>query len=119
MGIKLLYAFIWQESVIKVPLIFLPETLLLGSKLVPIVNGIGNMFNSYQYFEQSFQVKQKTLPYLSFVYHINTFQDGVNVYPADYRCNRNHPHAMWHAQSSVGLLDIIYLADYVNGITKR
>jgi hypothetical protein len=58
MAIKLLYAFVWQESVIKVPLIFLPETLLLGSKLVPILNSIGNMLNSYTYFEQSFQVNR-------------------------------------------------------------
>jgi hypothetical protein len=119
MGIKLLYAFVWQEQTFKLSFIYMPETMLLGGILVPILNGISNMLNSYTYFEQSFQVM--------FLLHKNPkrlfthffFQDGVNIYPGEQWCNRLSPHAKWHAQSAVGLLDLVYLADFINGVTKK
>jgi hypothetical protein len=57
MFIKLLYAFVWQEQTFEVQLVYLPETMLLGEKLAPMINGIANMLNSYTYFEKSFQVR--------------------------------------------------------------
>ncbi len=43
----------------------------------------------------------------------------MNIYPGDFRCNRqtDTPHSKWHLQSAVGLMDLVYLADYVHGLT--
>ena len=41
------------------------------------------------------------------------------VYPGESFCNKDSPHALWHSLSANGLLEIVFLADYVNGALKR
>ena len=52
------------------------------------------------------------------IHRTKLFQDGKKVYPGDTWCQPQQAHAKWHAQSAVGLLDLIYLADEINRLTK-
>ncbi len=100
--IKLMYAFVWQEQRLNVPFITDPEANVRGAELIPIVNGFANSLNDYTYYEQR-------------------FQDGYDIYPGDYACNRGAltPHSKWHLESALGLMDLVYLADHVYGITAQ
>jgi len=42
-----------------------------------------------------------------------------NVYPGDATCRAYSPHALWHEQSANGLLDIVYIGNYMNYIIKE
>ncbi len=42
-----------------------------------------------------------------------------NVYPGEHRCNGFDPHAKWHVESAVAFLDLFYVADEINRLTKR
>ena len=46
-----------------------------------------------------------------------TFQEGRDIYPGDVWCNPQIPHAKWHLQSGVGLLDLVYICDNVLKLT--
>ena len=90
---KLIYAFLWQEEVLTDNPIFLsPVVNKLGMDLLPEFNGKLNEKNSFNYFEEN-------------------FQNGVNIYPGDEWCNPVGPHAKWHLESALGLLDLTYLGD--------
>jgi hypothetical protein len=39
-----------------------------------------------------------------------------NLYPGDAHCRTHSPHALWHEESANGLLEIVFLADYVHGL---
>ncbi|KAF2365484.1 hypothetical protein FHG87_003768, partial [Trinorchestia longiramus] len=91
--LKLIYAFLWQEEILTDNPLFLNETVNeIGYEYLPVVNTRLNEINSYDYFNLD-------------------FQNGSNVYPGDFWCNPVIPHAKWHLESSVGLLDLTYLAD--------
>jgi hypothetical protein len=42
-----------------------------------------------------------------------------NVYPGDKQCKVYSPHAVWHEQSANGFVEVIMLADYVNGVLSK
>jgi len=44
--------------------------------------------------------------------------DSKNVYPGDTMCRGYSPHALWHEESANGLLEIVWLGDYMNKILK-
>ena len=47
-------------------------------------------------------------------------KNAKNLYPGDAHCRTHSPHALWHEESANGLLEIVFLADYVHGvITKK
>ena len=46
-----------------------------------------------------------------------TFQEGRDIYPGDVWCNPQIPHAKWHLQSGMGLLDLVYICDNVLKLT--
>ena len=48
---------------------------------------------------------------------LKILQDGKDVYPGEKWCQPQQAHAKWHAQASVGLLDLAYLADEINRLT--
>ncbi|XP_018010700.1 uncharacterized protein LOC108668079 isoform X2 [Hyalella azteca] len=98
---KLIYAFIWQEHVLTDNPQFLdPEVNALGWQYLPIVNAWANSLNSFEYFEPD-------------------FQNGTNIYPGDEWCNPTWPHAKWHLESAIGLLDLFYLGDEVNRLLSQ
>lgn len=96
--LKIIHAFLWQEKIIvSDPIIFNPFINLLGFRLLPKVNGLINTLSNFQYSNSN-------------------FQSGRNVYPGETYCNENIPHAKWHLQSGLGLLDMVYLADDIRKI---
>ena len=60
-GIKLLYAFFWQENVISNPLVFDPTLNSFGADIPRFVNRFANELNSFVYYEQNFQVRSAFL----------------------------------------------------------
>ena len=34
-------------------------------------------------------------------------------------CNNQEAHSKWHVQSAIGLLDLVYLCDNINGLTSK
>ena len=93
--LKLIYSFLWQEERLTSNPIFLNETVnTWGAEMIPVLNSFLNSYNSFEYFETN-------------------FQDAVDVYPGDFWCNLVIPHAKWHLESGIGLLDLTYVGDEV------
>jgi len=95
---KLLYAFVWQEHTFN-------STTLLN----PLLNDIGSAllgeFNTVVSNElESFEFNP-------------AFESGKNLYPGQETCAWD-PHAKWHLQSAIALLDFIYLADDIFQLLK-
>jgi len=44
---------------------------------------------------------------------------GMDVYPGDDKCRGYSPHALWHEESANGLLEVVLLADYFNGVVMK
>jgi hypothetical protein len=75
----------------------LPIFIQIGTVLLPFVNDIATSLTSYHYSDPS-------------------FQHGVNMYPGEEWCNPVIPHAKWHLQTGIALVDFVFLADEVNRI---
>lgn len=98
---KLIYAFVWQEQVLSDnPEILDPDFNALGWAYLPKLNTWANSLNTFEYFEQD-------------------FQNGTNIYPGDDWCNPTWPHAKWHLESAIGLLDLFYLGDEINRLLSN
>jgi len=41
---------------------------------------------------------------------------STNVYPGDQRCRSYQAHSVWHEESSSGLLELTFMADYINKV---
>ena len=52
----------------------------------------------------------------TFKYSSPTFQKGLNKYPGENWCNPLIPHAKWHLESSIALVDFVFLADEIHRI---
>mgnify|MGYP006117485617 CR=1 FL=1 len=46
-------------------------------------------------------------------------RNAKNVYPGDSYCRLHQAHAIWHEESANGLLDIVFLADYINHVLSK
>ena len=42
-----------------------------------------------------------------------------NVYPGDDQCRGFSPHALWHEESANGLLEIVFLGDFMHKILAK
>ena len=90
---KLIYAFLWQERVLTKNNFFLdPFVNFIGWELLPRVNLIANQMTNFHHFDEEFQL-------------------GRNLYPGENWCNSKVPHAKWHVESGIGLLDLTLLVD--------
>lgn len=98
--VKLLYAFVWQEQTLDIPFVFDPEANVRGNELIPVVNAFANRLNDFTFYEEN-------------------FQNGTAIYPGDAWCNNQEAHSKWHVQSAIGLLDLVYLCDNINGLTSK
>jgi hypothetical protein len=45
--------------------------------------------------------------------------NSKNVYPGDDQCRGYSPHSLWHEESANGLLEIVFLADFMNKILSK
>ena len=96
--IKLLYSFLWQEQVLTSNSMFLdPSVNEKGWEMLPLVNQFANTYNTFEYYDLD-------------------YQNGINIYPGEEWCNPVFAHAKWHLESSLGLLDLVYLGDEMLGI---
>ena len=52
----------------------------------------------------------------TFSYSDPSFQPGANMYPGEEWCNPVIPHAKWHVETGIALVDYVFLADEINRI---
>ena len=97
---KIMYAFLWQENILTDNPLFTNEIVLRkGYNFLPKFNAIMNLLTTFEQFEQNFHY-------------------SYNIYPGEAWCNPSSPHAMWHTESAVGLLDFTYLGDELYRIVR-
>lgn len=98
--IKLIWAFLWQEHMLKLPFLWHPLPLRVGAFLTPGVNFLGTVLNDFAQTDRN----------------VMTSSD---VYPGDSFCRTDTPHALWHEQSSNGLLELVFLTDFIKSIVSN
>ena len=107
--IKLLYAFVWQEQGFFPNLgdvAFTPEGNEQGWALLPILNDAVN---------ENLLGTNSTTDYFN-----PNLQHGVGIYPGEEWCNPGvYPHAKWHLQTGIALVDFTNMMDKTLGIIKR
>ena len=93
------YAFLWQERVITSFLATDPVANHLGAKLGFVVNAIANVLTRFDRHDALLQLQ-------------------IKVYPGDGKCRAEQGHSKWHELSANGLVDLVYLAESLNGIIR-
>jgi hypothetical protein len=98
--IKIGWAFVWQEE--YVPTQFLWNSIGMNIAIVatPYVYKVADALSGF--YEQD--------------HDLNTVG---NVFPGDKFCRVDSPHAFWHEISANGLMNFAYLANHVNGLSKK
>ena len=69
-----------------------PEVNEIGAALLPIWNVLTTQLTTFEYSSSEFQL-------------------GQNFYPGEFECNKWDPHAKWHLQTGIALVDFVYLSD--------
>jgi hypothetical protein len=64
----------------------------VGAELIPLVNQLATSLTT-------------------FPHSTSKFQSGKNVYPGQEKCDSHSPHALWHIETSIAMLDFVFLAD--------
>ena len=41
-----------------------------------------------------------------------------DVYPGAAKCRLQQAHSIWHEESAAGLLELVYVADYINSVLQ-
>jgi len=44
---------------------------------------------------------------------------SINIYPGEDQCKGYSPHSLWHEESANGLLEIVFLGDFMNKILSK
>ena len=114
--IKLLYAFVWQESIVdlggKNQKLIWPFNIFVfsGLNLTPEANEAGAAFTpKLNAFANNLTRWDLT---------VEELQLGGG-YPGSVGCNNVIPHAKWHAQTSAALSDMMKLMDFVLKLEKQ
>ena len=68
---KLFYAFVWQEQIFDIPFIQDPEANANGADMIATVNNFLNGINSFEYYEQNFQVCQTIIAIATYMFKTN------------------------------------------------
>jgi len=101
MLMKLLYAFTWQEHFIPLPALYKHESAIrMGAWLLPHWNALATKISGFPQTDADVNAAK-------------------NVYPGDFYCQGYSPHAIWHEESANGLLELVFLANSVNGILSK
>lgn len=90
---KFLYAFLWQEQTLPVPIFLEDGPNRVGAEILPTLVSLFNFISGFEHTDQNVQASR-------------------NVYPGDETC-RLQPHAKWHEVSSNGLLDLAFTVDCI------
>ena len=65
-----------------------------GAALLPIVNVLAKQLTTFQFSSPNFQL-------------------GTKFYPGESECNKWDPHAKWHLETGIALVDFVYLGDEI------
>ena len=100
MLIKIGYAFMWQEFFIPLKFLYNPIFLPIGAKLLPDLNELSSRISGVPQTDDNVQFSH-------------------DVYPGDSQCRGYSPHALWHEASANGLLEIVFIGDFMNKILSE
>ncbi|GMI11245.1 hypothetical protein TrVE_jg2967 [Triparma verrucosa] len=92
--LKIGYAMFWQEELFVGPWLTSTHANEIGAFLQPFVNVLADKMTGYE--------------------HPPMVRTGHDIYPNCKVCRRQEPHSKWHEQSSVGMIDLVYLTDDVD-----
>lgn len=96
---KLVVALVWRENnAFSNPKILSPIGNFIGWTLFADLNKKINKLNKN-------------------VYHKGNLQAGVGIYPGEERCNPRVPHAKWHLQTALFILDLLHLGNNIASLT--
>ena len=99
--IKLLTSFVYQEHYFPVQDSFYdPIPMQIAAAMLPYVNQLASKISGFPQTDES-------------------VNDSVNVYPGDSKCRVEQPHALWHEESANGLLELIFVTDYIHQILMK
>ena len=98
--IKFLYAFLWQEKVVKKSLLLQPFIVHLGGKFLPMINDLASTLTSFEYSSPAFQTGKNFYP-------------GQETWLNKGGCDAWNAHAKWHLQSGIALPDFAFVFDEV------
>lgn len=97
MLLKNLYAFLYQEQF--VPFLDNSTGIWFGATLLATMNYIFSFISGFDY--SADDVKNSL----------------SSLYPGHDQCKYEQAHSIWHEESSSGLLELVYVADYLNFVT--
>jgi len=97
--LKLVFAFLYQEKQIPSELFRTATMIGLGGHSVGGVTWAADALTGFQQTDWS-------------------VNNSVDVYPGQATCKQEQGHSIWHEVSANGLLDLIYLCDYVNKVAR-
>ena len=100
MIMKILYAFLWQEFFIPIPELYHLIPNEVGAMIMPHWNALSTRLSGFAQTDAD-------------------VTEAKNMYPGDAHCRTHSPHALWHEESANGLLEIVFLADYVHGLLTK
>jgi hypothetical protein len=97
--IKLGFACIWQEMLFPANILKDPYINYLGATMLKYINKITNSMTDFPIYDKQMQYG--------------------DAYPGAERCNAKEPHAKWHLETANGLLDFVFLVDYLGTLPKN
>ena len=89
-----------QEQILSSDFWFWPFTNWIGGLVHPWYNRLINYFMSYKHNNEDFQMAK-------------------NVYPGENWCNYRIPHAKWHLQTSIAVLDLVRITQDLDQIFRE
>lgn len=82
---------------LKLPFLWHPTPLRIGAAITPSINFFATILSDFKQTDSA-------------------VTSSKNVYPGDSFCRTDTPHALWHEQSSNGLLELVFLTDFIKSI---
>jgi len=98
--IKIIYAFLYQEKYLKVPGFDTKIMIELGGAGISMMNGFADSLTGFPQTD-------------------GNVNRSFGVYPGEEKCKYEQAHSTWHEVSANGLLDIVFLCDYIHGLSKE
>ena len=100
MIMKIIYAFQWQEFFFPRPFMYTAVPHFFGAWTLPMFNFKASLISGIP----------QTDKYMNW---------SKNLYPGDKFCRRTSPHAFWHEESANGLVEIVFMTDFINSILSK
>lgn len=98
--LKIGFAFLYQEQYVQLPGFKSQFAIWLGGSNIATINHIADAMSGFTQTDED-------------------VNNSVNVYPGSKWCNVHSSHSTWHEASANGLLDLIFIANHINYMTKQ